>query len=228
MHAVFDTESLLRQRTVTAREKHEQQVRDWVAEQQNNVVVVDSLDLSPANSERQIGKAMFAPALEQGLRRLNANLHFEINPWNTSKKALYHTPAGSQKTFICAYENGVMPEHSIMSVKEQEQPDSEFFFRGLKQSKGKFEINRADLPKHRVVNEGTPQQEVLWEDDKTPGFRKTPILWHEAIRGWRTVLIKLVQNRLATPAEVEHIFGADNRPEWASKLGKRTDIRTIL
>lgn len=215
MHAVFDTESLSRQRTISAREKHEQQVRDWIREQQNNVVVINDFDLSPANAERQVGQAMFANKMEERLKRLNANLLFEVNPFNSGKKALYHIQSG-QKIFICAYENGVMPEHSIMSVKEQEDIHTDFV--GAKRH-----INRKDLPGYKISD-----GDVTWEGGVTPGFHKRQVIWHEAIRGWRTVLIKLVQHKLASPAQVEALFGIDGRPEWASKMGKRTDVQTIL
>lgn len=193
------------------RESHTDQIRTWVAEQTANAVYLKDNDLSPANADRQIGQKMFASELELRLKKLSPNLLFEVNPFNATKKALYHVRRGEGKVFICAYENGVMPEHSIMKVKEE-------LVRDLSVGVPGAPLNRKDLPKHEFV----PGNGFVFDDTVAPlGFKKVLIPWGEYIRGWRTVTIRLVEQKIVTPTQVENIFGADNRPEWARHMGHK-------
>jgi hypothetical protein len=197
-------------------ESHQDQIRKWVQEQTANAVYLDNHDLSPANAERQLGQTMFAADLERRLKKINPNLIFETNPFNTSKKALYHVRPDATKVFICAYENGVMPEHSIFRVKEEEVLRPEFV------NPFKRHLDRKDLPKFEHKQDGSPLGKIVFDDMvEKPGFRKVKLPWGESVRGWRTVTIRLVAAKLATPAEVERVFGSSNRPEWARHMGKK-------
>ena len=207
MHAVFDSQTIEKQKRKAAQEKHQADVRKWVLDQVAHAVYLEDNNLSPANADRQIGQPMFANDLEVRLKKLNPNLYFESNPFNKSKKACYLLQPGAGKVFVCAYENGVMPEHSIMKVKEEEVWDVD-----------QVHLNRKDMPKHEFV------PGVGYQFDPTaarPGFKKVKLPWGELTRGWRTVLLKIVISGLATITDVERIFGTDNRPEWAGHTGKK-------
>lgn len=207
MHAVFDSQTLATHKKKTAVEKHREDVKQWVMQQVAHAVYLEDTDLSPANSDRQLGRPMFANELEVRLKKLSSNFLAETNPFNASKKALYYAYPGKGKVFVCAYENGVMPEHSIMKVKEEEVWDVE-----------QTHIDRKDLPKHEY------QRGVGFRFDPTaprPGFKKVKLPWGEQKRGWRTVLLKIVIGGLATITDVERIFGTDDRAEWAGHTGKK-------
>ncbi len=196
-----------------AQEEAEAKLRGWVADQLSNAVYVQDNDVSPANFERQLGKVMPSPEMEKRLEKLSTSLVFEHNPFNRSKKAVYVVRRGEGKVYICAYENGIMPEHSVMRVKEEITRDYDAVGVGPTGRK----LDRKDLPKYTEVD----GKITFEEEELLPGFKKTLIPYGEYKRGWRTVLVKLVEAKVLTPTQVESIFGADNRPEWASHMGKQ-------
>lgn len=209
--SVLDSARVAVHRANAAREREAQRLRDWVSQQYSYTLYLDNNDLSPANAERQMGRAMTSADLEVRLKKLVPNLHFERNPANATKKAVYLIHPSGKKEFICAYENGFMPEHSVMRTKEEDLPDPSYPAPGIM-----HHVERKDLPRHEFV----PGEGYKF-DGVQPGFKRLRMVWGEAKRGWRTVLIKLVLRGLTTPAAVEAIFGSDDRPEWAGHMGKR-------
>lgn len=200
----------------TQREKKFDQMKKWVEEQTAHAFYVKDDDLSPANAQRQLGKQMWPVELEARLKKLNPNLHFEVNQFNPSMKALFHVRPGEGKVFVCAYHNSIMPEHSIVRVKEELVQDFNFVRGDLPH----FHLDRKDMPKVDRNEDGS----VEWGEQIPLGFKKVLIPWGEFRRGWRTVAIKIVEARLATPQQVENVFGTDDRPEWASHMGKKSLI----
>jgi hypothetical protein len=186
------------------KDEAEAKLKGWVADQLANAIYVRDNDLSPGNYERQLGQKMFSTDLEKRLKKLNPDLIFEDNPYNPTKKALYVARRGAGKVYVCAYERGIMPERSVMRVKEEVTRDYSV-----------QKLDRKDLPKHEVTANG-----IKFEDDALlPGFKKTLIPYGEAIRGWRTVAVKIVEQKLNTPAEIENIFGRDDTANWANHMG---------
>jgi hypothetical protein len=111
-----------------------------------------------------------------------------------------------QKKYLCAYSNGLIPERTIFNTKEvwDVDPDS------LKTS---WKPNEKDFPVNR--------NGVIDENEARPGYKKYRIPWHIEQMGWRTVLIRLIQNGAVRLVDIEKVFGADNTPEWAAKLNKQ-------
>lgn len=206
-------------------------IQNWVKEQTANVVYIREHDLSLANADRQMGQKFWPSELEARLKKLNPNLLFEVNSFNPTKKALYHVRRGEGKHFICAYENLVMPEHSIMKVKEEVIQDLNYIRQGA-DGIPRMHLDRKDLSTEQVkyataIHRGADGE--LVEPEKDPnaipiGFKKVLVPWGEYVRGWRTVTIKLVEAKVATPTQIESIFGADDRASWAKHMGKQ-DIR---
>lgn len=206
-----------RERKGGIQEAVRERMKAWVLEQIKDSVYVREHEISPANSERQLGRYMTSAEFEQRLKKKFPNLHFEVNPFNPTKKALYVIDRRG-KTYICSYENGFMPEHSIMKIKEIEVPDLDILRQKDPVRHGLGHIERKDLPK----SEFDPKQGfIAVSTGLKPGFKKVAVPWGEVVRGWRTVLVKLVLANVTTPAEVEAIFGAANRREWAEHMGKR-------
>lgn len=189
------------------------QLKRWVESQTANAVYLKDEDLSPANIERQFGQKMMATELEKKLKKVNQNLVFEVIPENPGHKRLSELRRGEGKVFICTYPNGLIPEHSFMRVKEEVVQDMNFY----NSATNSFHLDRKDLPKHEFV----PGDGFKWDSEVPLGFKKVLVPWGEYLRGWRTVLIRLVENGSATPTQVENIFGADNRPEWSAHMGKQ-------
>jgi hypothetical protein len=185
------------------------QLRDWADEQLANTVFIRDHETSPANLERQLGKRLTPAAFEAQLDRLNLGLIYEVNPSNATKKAIYQLrPDG--RHYICTYENTLMPEHSIRQLKEDmvRDYDAVDFI--------KPKIDRVDLPKSEVRD-----GELKFEGGVPFGMKMVLVPWRELIRGWRTVLVRLVQEKVTSPAAIEAVFGSDNRPEWATYMGKQ-------
>lgn len=173
----------------------------WVQEQTANCIYINDLEDSPCNAERQVGKSLSVADFEAKLRKLNPDFIFETHVHNPTKRSVYLT-VGAEKKHLCVYENSYMPEHSIRAYKEEEVWD-----------RVTTHIDRRDLPEHEVTPEG-----VVWHGP-LPGYTKVNQPWHEAIRGWRTVLLHLVGQFIVTPAQVEAVFGTDNTAEWKGHMG---------
>jgi|SRR5579883_2784268 len=193
------------------REQKVDQLQKWIEDQTANAIYLKDDDLSPANIERQFGQKLSATELETKLKKINPNLIFETIVENPGHKRLSELRRG-EKVIICTYPNGIIPEHSFMRVKEEVVQDMNFY----NSTTATFHLDRKDLPKHEFV-EG---EGIKW-DGLPLGFKKVLIPWGEYLRGWRTVLIRLVEAGAATPTQVEKIFGSDNRPEWAAHMGKQ-------
>jgi hypothetical protein len=173
-------------------------------EQEKNAIFLARLEQDPTNPQVQMGREMSPKELERRLKKLNPNLQFAINSHNTTKKYVFCDHNGTKET-LCPYENSTMPERSVLKKKAQEVQD-------MSVSK----IERKDLPRATFV----PGQGFVF-DSLLPGFKVIQQPWGEAVRGWRTVLIKLVKMGYLTPAQVEREFGSDNTAQWASHLGKQ-------
>lgn len=182
-------------------EKNRAEIVAYIQEEIAHAVLLTDNDLSPTNAARQLGRTLTQEQFERKLQTLCPRLRCEAHPGKPDKRCLYYLDSRG-KTFVCSYEAGVMPEHSIFSVKTKEVWDGKT-----------SHINKKDLPKHEITPQG-----VVWHG-QIPGFRNVDVPWNEVKRGWRTVLIRLVGERLVTPTQVEAIFGTDNRAEWKKHMG---------
>lgn len=216
---VRDSENVKRDNYLKSVQKQKQDKIDWLKEQNADSVFVEEEYISPANSERQLGKVMNTLDFEKKIKSLVPNLHFETNPHNQVMKALYILRNGA-KHYLGAYHAGFMPEHSIVKIKEELQWDPEAT---------KTPLNRADLPK----SEWVPGKGLVWEEGVVrPGWKKVKKPAGELKRGWRTILIKLVNENLLSPLTVDVNFGEPSslfgKKAWAFHSGKRADKEFIV
>jgi hypothetical protein len=177
---------------------------------------LDDPSTDPTNAPARFGRAMSASELENKLAKLNPKLRFlypdlSLNP---SKKvlAIEHPDGSLEKLF--PYESGIMPERSIMSRKVLDVPDSRLI--GKTSTGAMFHIDRRDLPPHEITRTGVEFDPSV----PLPGFRRVSVPWREEVRGWRTVLLRLIAMRLISPEGAERVFGSDNTPEWKGSTGK--------
>ncbi len=148
------------------------------------------------NPEERLGRPLMPAALEERLTRLNPNLFYEVIPENPSHKRLSVIDARG-KHFVCVYPNSLIPERSIARLRTMEVPDPTITG---------SEITRKDF---------SSDPEAL-----KPGWRRITVPWGEAKRGWRTVLVRLIQAGLITATQAEQEFGSDETPEWRQYTGK--------
>lgn len=203
--AVLDSASLARQAEYLRREAEEDRFRAWVNLETINSMYLADERYDPTNAPARLGRPMSSSDLESVLSRLNPSLRFIWGGLNTSKKWLARAlPDGSLERLF-PYEAGIMPERSIMSRKRLEVPDPSVLRPGPTGFMG--HIERSDVPD----GTGAP-------DGPAPGFRYVDVPWREEVRGWRTVVLRLIVLGLISPADAERAFGHDQTPEWSSRV----------
>ena len=197
-------------------ERQQQEARDYVKKQTENAIYLSNPKFNnPCHYERQLGRSFTPLELDARLKKLNPNLLSEVHPHKSDKRCLYWLTRQGKK-YITTYENGFIPEHSIWAYKEEEVPDTDFM--RSKEVGGYIvnHINKKDIPK----SEYSADKGLTFEDNVNPGYTKVSIPYMEAKRGWRTVLTYIVKEFIATPTEVESIFGSDDSAGWARNMGK--------
>jgi hypothetical protein len=177
---------------------------------------------------------MWPTQLENGLIRLIPNLVFEVHPKNPSKKCMFQIRNG-EKCFLLAYENGPMSEHSILKGIIKYIPDPDFirigkdgqphvhmerkYAKGTAVSNEKLNDMLNTLGWNGTLKELEKRNQEIPESER-PGFKKVVQPGGEGLRGWRTVLAKLVLEGLLTPTQAEKEFGFGNGAAWAKHTGR--------
>ena len=186
---VNDTERQQKTAIWTARENAKENYL-----QSCNKEVKDHVHTARLADPGRLGRPLFPEELETRLKRLNANLHFEVIAENPTHKRLSVIDQRGRH-IVAVYENSLMPERSLPRLRTMEVPDPTF-----------THIDRKDMPKDPAA--------------LRPGWRTITIPWGEAKRGWRTVLVRLVGAGLITVTQAEAEFGSDETPEWRQYTGK--------
>jgi len=213
------------QRTVAldAKALEAEKRRLYIEDMMYNSPVTSGDGVNFGKEDQQLGRPLSPHQLESKLSKICHNLHFITHPNNPTKKVVYHLKPDGKKEFICAYENRYMPEHSVMRVIVHEYPDPDFIATGKA-------IERSELPAYEKVEDVTSPFGYGYEFD--PKARRPGMLYiekghGEETRGWRTVLLRLIQHNLITVDAAEREFSTDNRAEWAKSTGKRKDAPTV-
>jgi hypothetical protein len=169
------------------------------------------------NAEYQIGKGMQSDLFVKRLRKLNPSLEFFVYPLNRTKQACAIKEQDGNYRFIIALENGFTPERSIMEKRVELIDD---FSVG---TPGNPVVERADVmaQAHWVPANNAFGGSWAFEDKtKGLGWKAVEIPGKEITRGWRTVLLRLIEGGYLTVTAVEKEFGADNTPAWQGHTGK--------
>lgn len=179
---------------------------------------------NPTLAEKQLGTPMLCHDLEALLLRISPDFKFfpahdyvidnsPLLPKGTRfpMKSLWWCN-GQRAVPITNYHADSMPEWSLFDWKEYEVPDPTF-----------EKANRRDYPKMEWTG---------WKDGfvkvdptaPTPGYIKMKEPWHEIRRGWRKVLVSVVENipDICSPERVERFVRSGDRKSWATALGRRT------
>lgn len=192
------------------RDEHRQQIADTVELKGSNRVL--DYETGPTNPLRQWGKPMGTLAFEKKLAAIMPPwIKFMPHAWNSnSKRSIYQVLPDGTLNHLLSYEFPMMPEHSIMERVYEDVPDMTV-----------DNISGKDMPKMEFIS-----PEEGWKFDTSaaplPGYKREEKAGREKVRGWRTVLLYLsTLLEVVSVAEVERIFGADDRKEWAHKTGKQ-------
>jgi len=176
-----------------ARAAQRAKMQAWVAAAEDNCKFLDDENMDPTLAEKRIGRPMHHDVLEGKLIKLNPSLVFVWNSFNSTKKCIFF-----KETHI-PYEAGVMPERSIMSSKEDQVPIGDVY-----EGSGGFRLERGEIK----------------DPNKNPWFKTIKVPWREEVRGWRTILLRLVGAGAITPTQAETVFSAADNPEWQRGMGK--------
>ena len=202
---------------MTAGEKldaHRQDIQDTI--DLKTAARVTDFSNSPTNPLRQWGNALTMEVFESKLATILPHfVRIFDHPSNKSVRCMHLVlPDGTMEYLQVSWAKGLLPEHSVMYTKYEDVPDLSV-----------DSFSRLDLPKHEFVS-----MEEGWKFDTSagplPGYKRVETVNAEAVRGWRTVLLKLILLKVITPAQAEAVFGADDRREWANKTGKQ-DLPTL-
>ena len=186
-----------------------EKVQSWCQyhEEQNKLLGVNDWD-------KQQGQTMSPEKLEKLLLKLSPDFRFEhvINP-NGNKTVFKRLFWKDQ--YIMLYHDFDMPEFSWFNTREEEVFDPSLLPKRTPGSLG--HIERKDLPKSEIkVNPDGSMESVFDPNEPRPGYRLVKKPWNEKVRGWRTVLRRLVEKGYVRLEDVERLVPSDNnRASWA-------------
>lgn len=181
----------------------------------NTIYVKEDDNISMIDSVSQFGQAMSYIELEKKLRLLKNGANFVFLEYGLRpfRAVCYRMPNGKLIT-ISAYGRTIIPEWSTMILRPKIIGDLSL-----------RHISPRDLPE---VEWRGPQEGFVPknENELKPGMIKVYEMWGEnendpMARGWRTVLLRILDMGLADVTEIESIFGTPNRKSWSQGAGKR-------
>ena len=237
---VLDEQRVRRNAASEAQQKYADQVNAWTMEQLGSARIIADQDLSASNPQRQLGHMLPGPAnLETVLRRLSPNFVFQQGL--PGKKTLsYAMPDGTLQR-VCVYEAGPTPEYSIMNAKWVWKADPAYALGQRPLCRDEVRGEPVTLQQaYDLIRELGPQgakQELLRrrngdgldDADYRPGFIKVLETWSEAVRGWRAVLVRPLQQGLITLAQakqaVKDLGGTEDRASWAVSTAQRAGLQ---
>lgn len=238
---ILDEQRLQRNAKGTSMEEYASKVNAWTREQLGSARVIDDKNMAPCNPQRQLGHMLPGPQkLEAVLRTFSPNFVFKYTLKPGKKKLCYLMPDGTLQD-VCVYEDGPTPEYSILNAqwRWEADPDYALGVRTLQREELRGEpvtLQQAydliqELGPQRAKQQLLDQRRDSGQDDPDyrPGFRKTLQSWSEAVRGWRAVLVRPVQQGLITLDQAEKAIrllgGTEDRPSWSTQMGKQTGLR---
>lgn len=217
-------------------EEQQQETKTWIEEQTKFARFNDDEETSPLNSAVKLGRPMHSKELESRLAKLNPKLVFIWGKFNTSHKKLGFQLPNNQIEELFVYEAGIMPERSMRNLKEIEVLDNEYVPKSGDVNPSDYEWvpvvpDEDDIPEYAQGGSWSKDgwahpigmfhgKWMLKDPNATrPGFVRKALAWSESVRGWRTVLVKLVKAGFLTVSQVEREFLNDNTPEWKQHMG---------
>ena len=163
-------------------------------------------DHDPTNILHRMGKALPATELKTKLESLSHYVKVERHPEKAHMLVVYIVRSSS-KTYVSAFEDGMVPERTLIDTKTVTDVDPASLRPDWKP--GKFDAPLVD--RNGIIQ--------IDENAMRPGLTQYTIPWHIQKMGYRTILLRLLEKGVVTMAKVEETFGNDNTPEWAAKTG---------
>lgn len=228
----------------------QQEVSEWVDREERWSKYADDPEENPLDSSKKIGSPMAHTELENRLAKLNPNLRFIWGPaFSHHKMMALQLPNGELQS-ILVYPTGIIPERSIhrSNVKWVPSPDyvidsKDFRIEDYEWMPLDHEetvqadtgeivtINYKDYYKPDGYKDPVYNKFGRWEPknpENRPGWNRIVEPFGEKLRGWRTVLVRLVKSGILTVGQVESRFLSDNTPQWKHYMGKGPVNRGLI
>lgn len=130
-------------------------------------------------------------------------------PWH-HKKLLWKN--GNKCILLCHYFRHTLPEWTVLFSKKEFLPNPEI-------------LNNVDRPVSTkdLGAAFDPNKPVDWDADPADDsilYTSARVMNGVAIRGWREILLILLESGLINLTQVEKEFGSGNSPLWKIKTGK--------
>lgn len=214
---VRDEAALSRLAEETLIEQYFQRMDDYRESTLAQAIWIDTAD-DPTSMAR-LAQGMKTEEFEKKLAKLNPRLRFRTLPQKTDKRVVFIERNGEAHA-ICVYEAEWMPELSLRSRRTEVVQNSD---KTLVCNGGPVHhhLERADFPKsHWNADKGEFEFDGL-----RPHEEEVELPWSEVKRGYRTVLLYLLEAGEIDMDQVERHFGPGTSRGWAVHTGKRTDIQ---
>lgn len=178
---------------------------------------IDTAD-DPTDLKR-VAKGMLTEDFERKLHKLNPRLRFATLPLKTDKRCVWVEDAAGTAFPISSYEAGWIPESSLRR-RETEIIKNSTNVMKVKNGKVFNHFERADFPK----SEWNPETQEFDFAGLCPNEEKIEVPWTEVKRGYRTVLLYLLEAGELDLDQVEREFGAGDTRGWAVHTGRQTSL----
>lgn len=219
---VKDEQTQVRHQHLTAQEAEADRILAKIKKLRETAALLENPDTDPTNPERQLGRSLPHTEIETRLTRLNPNLVFTPHPKNPTKRLIYLKQPTGELSYLFVCEAGNVPENSIMTVRQHDELTTEALRPG-------WRVDKADIPKHETIpHEITDDGEVKRVGSVVfdrgallPGRQRLESAHNELVRGYRTVLLRLILGGIITETGAEREFGSQDRSSWAAGLGRR-------
>lgn len=237
MPAVFDTAKRRQHRIIERGLAQRERQQKWcLAQLASASLFTDELD--PTDPARQTGRPMSSEQLTKLLRKWNRSLIIETHPTNFQQIVVYKQYLG-QKLTATTFAAGALPEFSIMArnyeIVETElpmTPEGDEILSIKRIPEGVKRAMRAAVDE--ILNSPTNiytedsalalLERVLEESSyESLVHKKLKQVGRELVRGWRTVLVRLVQQGLLSPEPIERLVTGTDRLSWAVHVGRREE-----
>lgn len=217
--------------------------------------VVDGMDNHPFDDDARWGRWMTTADFERKLQAICPQVAFRYgeNKLKTSSKWMMAKTASGKFEDYMTYPNPRIPERSLWRQLIEHKMDRTYGrpqLGGDAMDTKDFPMERrkwVPIQTQRLADELNAQAgtnytlaeiQSAWEpngkgigewifepDAVLPGMKKIVHPWGEFMRGYRTILLRLVIDRYISPAQAETTFLRDQTPEWAAGMGHHAKSR---
>jgi hypothetical protein len=176
-----------------------------------------------ANKDKQKGRVLMPDQLEAMLLKIipggTNRVMFTVHPQNAVFKCIYVKESDGEFHYKGVYPNGPIPEHTIMTVMEEDVPDPDAKVKTTEDIYFHQDEELVHIPKGSTVP-------IIERGKKNTVKRRQ--YWIPEVKGWRAVLISLLIKGVVSLVDVEKIFGYTDDELWAAKVKGNRDAKSPI